>query len=114
MCVYNKKDLIIINQEVGEKGFLQNESSLEFALDIIKNRKSWIFQLSYLMRSILVDHAFQDGNKRTTLVLSTLYFEDNEQVVNRARLMNSIAKISNKNITDINQITREIKNARTD
>ncbi|MFC1697991.1 hypothetical protein ACFL1H_06635, partial [Nanoarchaeota archaeon] len=68
MCMINKKDIIRINQEIGETGELSNESSLDFALHMIKHKKSWLYELSYLIRSILVDHVFKDGNKRTALV----------------------------------------------
>ena len=72
----NKKDIISFNIEIGEKGELHNESSLDFALGIIKTRKSWLYELSYLARSLLVDHAFTDGNKRTALALVLTYFDD--------------------------------------
>ena len=65
----NKKDIIAINQEIGENGLFQNESSLDFALSIIKQKRAWLYELSYLVRSLLVDHVFQDGNKRTAFYI---------------------------------------------
>ncbi|MCX6706888.1 MAG: hypothetical protein NT001_01985 [Candidatus Woesearchaeota archaeon] len=106
----NKKDIIAINMEVGESGELQNPSSLEFALSIIKHQKSWLYELSYLARSMLVDHAFIDGNKRTSLALILLYFDDNDVECDKQRIVKAIHKISKQNFKDINKIMRLIKN----
>lgn len=106
----NKKDIIAINIELGETGEFNNEGSLEFALHIIKHKKSWLYELSYLVRSILVDHAFRDGNKRTALALVLLYFEDKGIECDKERIVKTIHSISKKNINDINKIERMIKN----
>ena len=58
-----------MNQEIGESGTLHNENSLDFAFSIIRRKKSWLYELSYLIRSLLVDHVFEDGNKRTAMVV---------------------------------------------
>jgi death-on-curing family protein len=109
MSVYNKKDLLRINQEIGETGQLRNESSLDYALSVVKQKKSWLYELSYLVRSLLVDHAFADGNKRTAYTLAVLYFEDNGGNFDKNRLIDVILKISRKNVSDINKIVRELK-----
>ena len=71
----NKKDMVGANQEIGCNGEFSNESSLDFALSIVKQKKSWLYELSYLVRSLLVDHIFQDGNKRTaaSTIIPTQY-----------------------------------------
>ena len=51
----NKKDVIRINQEVGENGEFSNESSLDFVFSIAKAEKSWLYELSYFVRNILTD-----------------------------------------------------------
>ena len=107
----NKKDLIGINKEIGENGELQNGSSLEYALSIIKHKKSWLYELSYLLRSLLVDHAFKDGNKRTALMLVVAYLKDKNIDHDKDDLSRIIWNISKKNITDINKIGRLIKSA---
>ncbi len=105
----NKKDLVRINQEIGESGNFHNESSLDFALSIIKRKKSWLYELSYLVRSLLVDHVFEDGNKRTAMALVTTYLEDKGVEYDKDRLPRVLWNISKKNITDINKIIRLIK-----
>lgn len=107
----NKKDLIGINKEIGENGELHNKGSLEYALSIIKHKKSWLYELSYLLRSLLVDHAFKDGNKRTALMIMVTYLKDKNIDYNKDDLSRIIWNISKKNITDINKIGRLIKSA---
>jgi len=106
----NKKDIIRINQEIGCSGELQNRNSLEFAMDIIKSKKSWLYELSYIVRSLLTDHAFQDGNKRTSLALILAYFEYYGKEPDKQLLIYNVFKIAKKNIKDINKIMRNIKN----
>jgi len=106
----NKKDLNRINQEIGEKGELQNESSLDFALTIQKSKKPWLIEMSFLLRSLLVDHAFQDGNKRTALAVTLTYFADKNLDFNKDDLCLEIYKIAKNNITDMNKIARGIQN----
>jgi prophage maintenance system killer protein len=106
MSVYNLKDMIRINQEIGETGELRNGSSLEFALSMNKYNKSWLYKLCYLIRSILVDHPFIDGNKRTAFVLCTIIFEDNNLNYNKDKLVIQLHMVAKKSITDLNKIAR--------
>jgi len=107
----NKKDIIRINQEADESGEFGNESSLDFALGIIRQEKSWLYELSYLVRSIIVDHVFKDGNKRTAFLLVIGYFEDKNIDCNKDIVYKAVYDTSRKNIKDINRIMRMIKNA---
>lgn len=105
----SRKDIISLNMEIGESGEFQNESSLDFALSIIKHKKSWLYELSYLARSLLVDHAFRDGNKRTALALILAYFDDKGIECDKQKIANIVHRISKKNINDINKVARLIK-----
>ena len=105
----NKKDIIRINQEIGESGSFSNENSLDFALSIIKQKKSWLYEVSYLIRSILVDHVFSDGNKRTALAIVMFYLEERNLQYDKEKLMRLVWIISKKNVKDINKIMRAIK-----
>lgn len=106
----NKKDIIAVNGEIGCNGQLSNESSLDFALSIIKQKKSWLFEISYIVRSLLVDHVFQDGNKRTAATIIALYMEENGLDYDKEKMIKAILQVSIKNINDINKIMRMIKN----
>ena len=107
----NKKDIIGINQEIGEKGNLRNEGTLDFTISTIKQKKSWLQELCYLLRSLLTDHAFEDGNKRTALIILILYFKDQNLDYDKDKLIKTIWEISKKNIADINKLMRMVKNA---
>src|SRR3990167_9411766 len=107
----NKKDLIAINQEIGGNGKFHNEDSIDFAFSIVKQNKSWLYELSYIVRSLLVDHCFEDGNKRTAITVIATYFKDNGLDYDKEKLTKIVWKIAKKNITDINKIMRMIKNA---
>lgn len=106
----NKKDIVGINKEIGCNGEFSNESSLEFALSIVKQKKSWLFELSYLVRSLLVDHVFQDGNKRTASTVIMTFFDQKNLSYDKEKIIMVILQISKKNINDINKIMRLIKN----
>jgi len=61
---------------LGKKGELTNPGALDYAVDRVRDKKDWLIELSYLVRSLLIDHAFKEGNKRTALALILVYFED--------------------------------------
>lgn len=105
----NKKDLIRMNQEIGEQGSFQNESSLDFALHSIKAQKSWLLVVSTLVRSILIDHTFQDGNKRTAYLLITTALEYKGYDYDAQKLYLTVLTITKKNITNVHTILRLIK-----
>lgn len=106
----NKKDVIRINQEFSDGSF-HNESSLDYALSTFKYKKSWLYELSQLVRALLVDHVFRDGNKRTALALILLYFEERDLNYEEEKLLKAIEKTAKKNINNINEIMELIKDA---
>jgi len=106
----NKKDIIRINQEIGADGLLSNESSLEYSLSTLKSKSSWLKDLAQFTRALCVDHAFQDGNKRTALAIILVYLEEEGLEANKEKLVITIYKISKENINDLNRIMRLIKN----
>ena len=129
MISLNKKDLTGINQEIGSNGKFHNEDSLDFALSTAKH-KSWLYELCYIVRSLLVDHCFEDGNKRTAITVIITYFESNDLDYDKDKLTKTVWKVAKKNITDmsvnrkaisehaqkqevfdINKLMRMIKNA---
>ena len=110
MINLTKKDLVGINQEVGSNGKFHNESSIDFALSIAKQKKTWLYELSYIVRSLLVDHCFEDGNKRTAIIVIITYFENYDLDYDKDKLIKNVWGISKKNINDINKLMRLIKN----
>lgn len=105
----SKEDLIRINRGFG--GELRSDSSLEYALEIQKNNKLGDYKkLAYLLRAILVDHPFSDGNKRTAMFLCLSFAEEKKKQIDRELLLEQIISIAKNNITEIRNIEWRIKN----
>ena len=106
----SKKDIIAINQKF-DKGQIINGSSLDFALSQANSSKSWLKSCAVLVRAVLIDHVFEEGNKRTAAAIVTGFFEENEVDYNPEEVAKGITKILMKNITSIAEIERVILNA---
>lgn len=105
-----KEDLLRVNHGFG--GGLRNDSSLDFALEIQENMKLGPYKkLAYLLRAILVDHPFTDGNKRTAAYAAMAFAEENKKQVDHDLLIHQIVSIAKKNLTSIRQIEWRLKNA---
>ena len=109
MCMnISKEDLLRINQGFG--GTLRSDSSLDFAIDMQKERKLGIYKkLAYLWRAILVDHPFSDGNKRTATFIILNFAEENKKQVDQELLIHHALSIAKNNITNIRQIEWRLK-----
>ncbi|MBS3078517.1 Fic family protein [Candidatus Pacearchaeota archaeon] len=107
--IISKEDLIRINQGFG--GNLRNDSSLDYAIDMQNNNKLGDYKkLAYLLRAILVDHPFSDGNKRTAMFLCLNFAEENKKQVDRDLLLEQMISIAKNNINEIRNIEWRIKN----
>ena len=111
MCMeISKKDLLRINHGFG--GNLRSSSSIDFAFSKIEDSKLGSYKkLAYLMRAILVDHPFSDGNKRTAMFLTFAFAKENNKKVDRDLLIHHITSIAKKNIHEIRNIEWRLKNA---
>lgn len=105
----NEKDLLAINKRFSN-GHVINESSLKFICAYIKNSRSWIKSLASLTRAILIDHIFEDGNKRTAAAVIAYYFEDKGYNYSMDLINKMIVNILKKNISIIEDIERLIEN----
>jgi prophage maintenance system killer protein len=105
-----KEDIIRINAGFG--GALRNSASLEFALQKQESNKLGEYKkLAYLIRAILVDHPFSDGNKRTAAFIAFVFASENNKRADRDLLMHHILSIASKNINKIRAIEGRMKNA---
>ena len=98
-----------INKELEAKGGLKNDGSLHFAISHAARTKDWTKQLAYLLRALLVDHVFNDGNKRTAAYLIFKYFKENKIAIDKDKINRLIITISSKNVIKIEAIRRLIK-----
>ena len=104
----SKKDIIEINKEFSI-GRIMNESSLDFAVKTTARSKNWLRSAAVLTRAVLIDHVFEDGNKRTAAAGIMLLMRLNKIMFDPELIPNIIVKILTKNITNIREIERCIK-----
>lgn len=92
-------------------GSLINKNSLDYA---IKTESSKIFgNLPYIIRALLVDHCFEDGNKRTAAFLLVNFCEENRIEVNQEKIIKTTINISRSNPKNIEKIRSMMKYALT-
>ena len=111
MCIMLSKDEVVAINKLFHTGKISNESSLDFALTTLKKTKDWTTQLAYLIRTIVVDHAFEEGNKRTAAAIMISYAEAHKKPFDIYNIDKTIRDLIEKNITDIATIRRMIKHA---
>lgn len=109
MCMdISKEDLLRINKGFG--GGLRNDASLDFAFDMQDNKKLGPYRkLAYLLRAILVDHPFTDGNKRTAMFVALAFANEHKKQGDMELLTHHIVSIAKNNITDIRNIADRLK-----
>ncbi len=109
MCMnISKKDLLRINEGFG--GNLRSDSSLDYAIDMQENKRLGEYKkLAYLLRAILVDHSFSDGNKRTATFLVLNFADQNKKQADRELLLHHIISIAKQNINDIRNIEQRLR-----
>jgi len=109
MCMdISKEDLLRINKGFG--GDLRSDSSLDYAIDMQANNKLGEYKkLAYLLRAILVDHPFSDGNKRTATFIVLNFAEQNKKQVDRELLIQQIISIAKQNINIIRNIEQRLR-----
>lgn len=109
MCMdISKEDLLRINRGFG--GNLGGGSSLDYALNLQENKKLGDFKkLAFLLRAILVDHPFIDGNKRTATFLVLNFASYVKKQVDRELLLHHIVSIAKQNISSIRNIEQRLR-----
>lgn len=106
----SKKDLIALNKEF-HIGRIANEGSLEFALDQAKRTKDWLKATAYLVRAIVVDHIFEDGNKRTAAGVMATCINLQHLDFDKERVDQVILNIAKKSPKNLGPMMRMMKNA---
>ena len=104
----NKKELIAVNSGFG--GSLRNQASIEYALSKFDSARLGPFKkTAYLVRAILVDHPFTDGNKRTAAYVVLRLADGQRKAVDTDSLLHHLVSISKHNIHQINIIERRLR-----
>ena len=107
----SKKDIIVINKD-HHTGQFSNESSLDFAVSQVQRSKNWVKTAAILSRAILIDHVFEDGNKRTAAGVIAGVMEMNNMKYNPEKIDQIVIQIAKENITSIKQIEKVILRGR--
>ena len=106
--ILTKKDIIALNQEF-DYGSFHNEASLDFALNYAKRTTNWTKALAFLSRAILLDHVFEEGNKRTAALLIKTYANLESYDIHNDKIVKMVKEVILNNVTDINKIEDLIK-----
>jgi prophage maintenance system killer protein len=107
----SKKDIIEINKAF-HTGKLSNESSLDYALAQVTRSKNWLKTAAFLSRAILIDHVFEDGNKRTAagVIMTIMQMQGLSFSVQKIDAL--IVAITKNNMTSMRDIEKEILHGR--
>ncbi len=105
----SKKDIVAINQQF-HNGRLSNESSLDYAIEIQRRSRNWLRCAALLVRAILADHVFEDGNKRTAAAVIMFYLEADDFHYRPEKVAQAVVHLIKKKTTNTEVIERVIKN----
>jgi prophage maintenance system killer protein len=106
----SKKDIIIINQQFSS-GRVVNEGSLDYAIDTVRKSGNWLKTAAIICRAVLIDHVFEDGNKRTAAAAMLACAEISGVMLNMDKINKAIVLMMKNNTTEIKTIERMIKDA---
>lgn len=111
MCMkISKENIVRIAKGFG--GELRNDASIEYALGKQQDVKLGDYKkLAYLIRAIIIDHPFTDGNKKTAAYVCFVFAEQNNKQVDQEILKHHMISIAIKNINSIRAIEERLKSA---
>ena len=72
-----EKDPNCHQQAVLSSGTVRNRSMMDFVLSQTYRSKYWFKTMCLLARAIVIDHIFEDGNKRTAAAVIMAYLDMN-------------------------------------
>ena len=104
-----RKDLIALNQQFSD-GKIINNSSLDFVLTQTYRSPNWYKTMCLLVRTIILDHVFEDGNKRTGAAVIMAYLEMNNYHYDPDKISKLVIRIAKAHIKDTTKIGILIKN----
>ena len=107
MVKISSKRIIRLNKKFG--GSLLNQNSLDFSVDKSNKEKNIYKSNAYLIRGIIVDHSFLDGNKRTAMTIVSERFSKHKIKCDKEKLTKGFINIAKKNVNSIDKISRRLK-----
>ena len=106
----SRKDIIEMNK-LFSNGNVINNGSLDYAIKTNERSRNWLKTSAMFARAILIDHIFEDGNKRTAAAVIMLLMDMNKVEFNPEKVPNVVIRILEENITNRKDIERCIKDA---
>lgn len=103
------EELITINKKFSS-GNIISDSSIDFAESAVKRTKNWQEQAAYIIRALVIDHPFEDGNKRTAAAYLTGLLETYRIPYDPFKIDKLVLTLA-KSTKSIDKIRRMIKNA---
>jgi prophage maintenance system killer protein len=107
--MWKKNEIVELNKSVGGRGKLINEGNLDFAVSAQQRTKDWLSQLAYVVRALLVGHAFEDYNKRTSVAVMVTTFEGLKLAYDPYAVDNLVTRIAKKRIGNVKTIRSMIR-----
>ena len=104
------KDLVELNRSFAS-GVVVNRGSLDYAVKTQARSKNWLRTAAVFTRTILIDHVFEDGNKRTAAAVILMLMEMHNIDYDPSALPKIILTILKKNMINITNIERMIRDA---
>ena len=104
----SKKDIIDINRSFSN-GTVINSSSLDCVVKEQARSRNWLRTAAMFSRAILIDHVFEDGNKRTAAAVIMLLMEMHSLTPDPESIPRIVTEILMKNLASVRQIERCIK-----
>lgn len=109
LSMWTKDEIVELNKSVGGSGKLINEGSLDFAVSAQERSKDWLLQLAHVARALLVDHAFEDYNKRAAVAAMLATFEEMKLAYDPYAVDNLVTRIAKKNVRNVKTIRSMIR-----
>lgn len=102
-----KQSLIHTNRVFG--GSPSRNNSLSYAVLRANNEKNTYRKIAFLVRNMTSDHAFVDGNKRTSATVVLSEFRRRGIKCDRRKLARTLVLLSRSGEGDINKIERSLR-----
>lgn len=104
------KDTIELNRSFST-GVVVNAGSLDYAVKTQARSRNWLRTAAVFARTILLDHVFEDGNKRTAAAVLMLLMDMNHVAYHPGAMPKIVLKIIKQNMTSITEIERCVRDA---
>ncbi len=105
-----RRQLAGINRKFSS-GVMVNKGSLDFALSSVFRGKDWQERLAFVVRALICDRVFEDGNKRTAAAYMMGVLEHLKYRYDPFRIDQLVLKMAKNNVSDLKKIRRMIENA---